>query len=72
MHRITIVTGAGSGIGYATSIKLASNGYVVVMGDISKDIVDKAEKVGSLTRSRTLGLTVDVSDWNSCKEFTII
>jgi len=67
--KVAIVTGASSGIGYATSIKLASTGYVVVMGDISKDIVDKAEKVASLTKSRTLGLTVDVSDWNSCKEF---
>ncbi|ARM75539.1 3-oxoacyl-ACP reductase FabG [Acidianus manzaensis] len=67
--RTAIVTGAGSGIGYATSVKLANKGITVIMGDIIKDIGEKAKEVESLSKSKVIGLTVDVSDWNSTKEF---
>lgn len=67
--KVAIVTGAGSGIGYATSLKLASKGIVVVMGDIAENIEQKAKEVKSATGTEVIGLRVDVSDWNSCKEF---
>jgi 3-oxoacyl-[acyl-carrier protein] reductase len=69
MSRIAIVTGAGSGIGYATSLKLASKGYTLIMGDLIKDIQKKADEIKSNTNSQVIGLNVDVADWNSCKNF---
>ncbi|BDC18834.1 beta-ketoacyl-ACP reductase [Acidianus sp. HS-5] len=69
MSRVALVTGAGSGIGYATSLKMAYKGYTVILGDIREDIKEKAREIESKTSSRVIGLQVDVSDWNSCKEF---
>lgn len=67
--KIAIVTGAASGIGYATSLKLASKGIEVIMGDVAQNIEEKAKEIKSATGSETIGLRVDVTDWNSCKEF---
>jgi len=69
MSRIAIITGAGSGIGYATSVKLASKGYIVVMGDIRDDIQEKAKEVEAKTKGKAIGLKVNVADWSSCREF---
>lgn len=69
MSRIAIITGAGSGIGYATSVKLASKGYIVVMGDIRDDIQERAKEVEAKTKGKVIGLKVNVADWNSCREF---
>ncbi|AOL16445.1 3-oxoacyl-[acyl-carrier-protein] reductase [Sulfolobus sp. A20] len=70
MVRYAIITGAGSGIGFATSVKLASLGYGVIMGDISENIQERANKIREITRNeKVIGLRVDVTDWNSCREF---
>ena len=39
--KVAVVTGAGSGIGQATSVRLADEGAVVVGGDISSDGLEK-------------------------------
>jgi len=69
MSRIPIITGAGSGIGYATSVTPASKGYIVVMGDIRDDIQEKAKEVEAKTKGKAIGLRVNVADRNSCREF---
>ncbi|MCY0859688.1 MAG: beta-ketoacyl-ACP reductase [Sulfolobaceae archaeon] len=70
MVRYAIITGAASGIGLATSRKLASLGYGVIMGDISDVVKEKAKSIKEETNNeRVIGLHVDVTDWNSCKEF---
>ena len=59
---MAIVTGAASGIGRATAIRLAEEGAAVVIADVN------AEGAGSVARSisegggRALGLQVDVTD----------
>lgn len=37
LNKIAVVTGAGSGIGRASSLKLASNGAKVVIVDFNKE-----------------------------------
>ncbi|AAY81268.1 beta-ketoacyl-ACP reductase [Sulfolobus acidocaldarius] len=68
--RYAIVTGGGSGIGYTTSIKLASLGYGVIMGDIAPNIEEKAKSVREATKNeKVIGLHLDVTDWDSCNAF---
>ena len=62
--RVAVVTGGGSGMGQATSLRLAEAGAVTVVADIA---ADKAKETADLIAKRTQGaqtlaLTVDVTD----------
>jgi len=62
--RVAVVTGGGSGMGQATSLRLAEAGAVTVVADIA---ADKAKETTDLIAKRTQGaqtlaLTVDVTD----------
>jgi NAD(P)-dependent dehydrogenase (short-subunit alcohol dehydrogenase family) len=47
--RVAVITGAGSGIGYATAIRLASEGAKVVVADTNEETGNKvATEVGGL------------------------
>ena len=60
--RVAVVTGGGSGMGQATSLRLAEAGAAVAVADI---VADKAKETVDLIGQRTPGaravpLTVDV------------
>ncbi len=62
--RVAVVTGAASGIGFATASRLAQEGMRVVLADIERgplaDAVAKLEKAGR----EVLGVPTDVSQWD--------
>lgn len=70
--RVALVTGAAGGIGRATSIRLASEGAVVVVTDIAdgQPVVDEITANGG----RAIFLTLDVTDeeaWRVAVERTL-
>lgn len=63
--RVALVTGAGSGIGRATAIRLASEGAAVFLADINPDGL--AETVAALPESsRSSSFKLDVTDSSAC------
>lgn len=63
MMRVSVVTGAGSGIGRATALRLGRRGDTVVCADLDLGTADAtAHEIGPAA----LGVAVDVSDSASC------
>lgn len=62
------ITGAGSGIGRATSRLLASAGVPVAVADVDPDRVAKTVAEIEKDGGRALGVTLDVSDESSVEE----
>jgi rhamnulose-1-phosphate aldolase/alcohol dehydrogenase len=64
--RVALVTGAASGIGKATAVKLAAEGAVVVIADLS---LEKAQAAAAEIGSSdvAVGVQVDVSDADAVK-----
>lgn len=67
-NALALVTGGGSGIGFATTRALASKGFKVAVGDLREDL---EERVKSLRDSglEVVGMKLDVADWDSCVNF---
>ena len=63
---VTVVTGAGSGIGRATALRFARNGFEVVVADINeqtgKETVDLIQDAGGRAVFRRLDVA-DLTDW---------
>lgn len=59
MKKISLVTGAGSGIGAAASTALSKAGYVVVLAGRTRD---RLESVSEQCSGETLAVAADVSD----------
>ncbi|MCT7367701.1 SDR family NAD(P)-dependent oxidoreductase [Mycolicibacterium llatzerense] len=63
---VTVVTGAGSGIGRATALRFARNGSTVVVADINEltgqETVELIEKTGGRAAFRRLDVA-DLTDW---------
>jgi NAD(P)-dependent dehydrogenase (short-subunit alcohol dehydrogenase family) len=45
LNKIAVITGAGSGIGRASSLKLASNGAKVVLVDFNQETVEETLRI---------------------------
>jgi len=58
--KVAIVTGAGSGIGKALAMRLASDGASAVVADL-RNFDAAAAEIAKASGARTLGLQVDVS-----------
>jgi NAD(P)-dependent dehydrogenase (short-subunit alcohol dehydrogenase family) len=58
---VAVVTGAGSGIGFALATALANEGLSIVLADVQKDALDEATERISALGVDTMSRVVDVS-----------
>ena len=61
-NTVTLITGAGSGIGRACAERLAREGGAVVCLDIRGEMADEAAKAIRAAGGRALGLAGDVAE----------
>ena len=61
-RKVTIVTGAGQGIGAATALKFARDGAVSAAGDLTRAAVSAGGAAGRPPGAEAHGFTVDVTD----------
>ena len=66
--KVALVTGAGSGIGRATAIKLSENGAHVAVADRNVSAVKKVEEDIRAAGQKALAIRVDVAEPVSVKE----
>jgi len=64
-NKVAIVTGAGRGIGQATSLKFATEGAKVVVCDLSADAIVETVKLCEEAGGQALGCIADVTDIKS-------
>ena len=64
--KTAIVTGAGSGLGQATALRLAAEGAQVVCADAAGDAAAETARAIAAQRCEALALTVDVTDEAAC------
>ena len=67
-NRIAIVTGAGSGIGQASAIRLAEEGAIVICADINGESVNATVKQIIDSGLKAEGWSIDISDSQACTE----
>ena len=60
--KVVLITGAGSGLGYACAVAFANAGAKVAITDISQNVLDKAIVALRDTGTEVLGLLNDASD----------
>ena len=67
-NRIAIVTGAGSGIGQASAIRLAEEGAIVICADNNGESVNATVKQIIDSGLKAEGRSIDISDSKACTE----
>jgi 3-oxoacyl-[acyl-carrier protein] reductase len=66
--RVSIVTGAGRGIGRATAIRFAEEGSAVAVIDLDQDVADEVAAEIKAMGGKAIGLKVDVSNSSSVQD----
>ncbi len=66
--RVSIITGAGRGIGQATAVKFAREGSKVVVCDLSADAIAETVQLCEREGAQTLGAVADVTDAKSLQK----
>jgi 3-oxoacyl-[acyl-carrier protein] reductase len=66
--KVSIITGAGQGIGRATALKFAKEGAKVAVCDINMTTVDETVRLVREAGGETAGFRVDVTDKDSIAE----
>src|SRR5215469_7192832 len=61
MAKIAVVTGAGSGIGRASSLALLKNGYKVALAGRRKDALEETAKLAGNNSPNALAVPTDVT-----------
>src|SRR5436190_14515223 len=61
MAKIAVVTGAGSGIGRASSLALLKNGYKVALAGRRKDALDETAKMAGNNAPNAMAVPTDVT-----------
>jgi len=63
---VAIVTGAGSGIGQASAVRLAEEGAIVVCADINESAAKATAESITSTGARAIAAGIDISDSGAC------
>ena len=64
--KVTIVTGAGSGIGEASAIRLAEEGAIVICADINGAAAESVAQAIRATGGKASSASIDISDDKAC------
>lgn len=67
-RKIALVTGAGSGIGKATTLALLKAGYSVVLAGRRLELLEQVVKEAGVDSSRALAVSADVSNEESVRD----